>query len=548
MRPPCGSRASLALAAGAFGTALAASGVMRALSWNEVLPQARPVRTGAAARLRLVARRPSRRVRVALFALTMLASIAAGLLAFALFARVTFDVGPARVSLAAQPAVKGSTTLALPPFGAVSAHTHSAPLAVTATLDEVEVSRLQSLALAGLPGTRTVEAFKAEATRAAGQAVGKGLMAALSAAAFVGWALRRDWKATLAGGVLGLAVPALFVGSTVLGFQPTAFRSASYTGAMRYAPSLIGLVQGRIERVGDLQKQLQDAVAQLNAYYSHPQTFSGGGTLPHTYRVLQVSDLHLDPIGFKLESELVDEFRVSLILDCGDADDYGTPLEASVLQRFLDTRVPRVFVPGNHESPAVVRALDGLRNVTVVESSGTVTIDGLRIFGLADPMSRKDGWKPNNEQTLAEAQAAEARLAAEIASGAPRPDVVATHNPVGLQPFAGVAPLLVAGHTHTPDLGRMGTSWYLNSGTVGGVDFAQLYSDPSIAHGASILYFTDTQPRKLVAIDQIAIAGRIDQSSLKRTVVDPALLEQLMRRPVAKPSTSPSAPAKTKKR
>ncbi|HEY3317732.1 MAG TPA: metallophosphoesterase [Coriobacteriia bacterium] len=513
---------------------------MRALSWNDILPQTPSRRTPAAPPPLHVVPAPAPRIRLGLFALTMAACVTAGLLAFALFAHSTFEVGPATVSVGAQPAVKGSTTLDVPPFGAVSAGTHTAPLAIRASLREVDITRLQSLALSGVPGTRTIDAYKAQATRGAENAAGKGLMAALAAAAFVGWALRRDWRATLAGGVLGLAVPALMVSSAVLGFDSTAFRDPTYTGAMRYAPSLIGLVQGRIERVGNLQKQVEDAVRQMNAYYSHPQSFSAGGAMPHTFRVLQVSDLHLDPVGFKLESELADVFHASVVLDCGDADDYGTPIEGSAIKSFLDTRVPRVFIPGNHESPAVVRAIDSMPNVTVVES-GTVTVDGLTIFGLADPMSRKDAWKPNVEQTTIEAQAAADALAAAEASGTPKPQIVATHNPLGLQPFADLAPLLVAGHTHVPDLGRIGSSWYLNSGTVGGVDFAKLYSDPSIAHGASILYYTETLPRRLVAIDQISVWGRTDQSSLKRTVVDPALLDQLMKQPAAKPAAAKAA-------
>jgi predicted phosphodiesterase len=467
-------------------------------------------------------------------------AVAAGLLAFALFAHATFDVGPATLNVSARPSLGGSTTLSLPPFGSVSAPTHPAPLAVSATLEELDLQRLQSLALGGIPGPRTIDAFKAEATRGAMKAVGKGLMAALIVAAFVGWALRRSWQATLTAGVLGIAVPALLVASTALGFHAEAFRSPKYTGVMKYAPSLISLVQGRIERVGNLQAQLDDAVAQLNAYYSHPQSFAGGGTMPNTYRVLEVSDLHLDPVGMKLESELAQEFNASLILDCGDADDYGTPVEGTLLQRFLPTTTRRLFIPGNHESPSTVNAIGSVRGVTVLKE-GRVTIDGLTIYGLADPMSRSNGWKPDNDQTLREAQAAAERLKAAEATGGAKPQIIATHNPVGLEPFAGMAPLMVAGHTHTPDLGHIGTSWYVNSGTVGGVDFKLLYSDPSIAHGASILYYTQTLPRRLIAIDQIAVSGRTDESSLKRTVVDPTLLEQL--KAAEKPASK--KPAKT---
>lgn len=518
---------------------------MPALSWNDIVPRTAARVASAREHLHVVPA-PEPRWRAALLGgITLVLAVAAGLAAFTLLANATYEVGPTRIAVAARPALAGSTTLSLPPFGSVSAETHRAPLAVTASLQEVDLTRLQSLALAGMPNARTIDAFKAEATRGAEQAVGKGLLAALVASAFVGWALRRSWRTTLASGVLGVVVPALLVGSAVTGFHAQAFRTPRYEGAMRYAPSLIGLVQGRLAKVGTLQAQLNDAVRQLVVWYAKPQSFAAGGTMPHTFRVLQVSDLHLDPIGFKLESDLADEFKVSVVLDCGDADDYGTPLEGAMLQRFLDTRRPRIFVPGNHESPAIVNAIASMRNTTVLASS-TVTIDGLTVYGVADPMSRSDGWKPNNDVALAEGTAAAEKLRENEATGGPKPQIVATHNPVELQPFGDLAPLLVAGHTHTPDMGRIGSSWYLNSGTVGGVDFAKLYEDPAIPHGASILYFTDTLPRRLVAIDQISVWGRTDQSSLKRTVIDPQLLQQLTAekptpaRPAAKPVPKPA--------
>ena len=84
-----------------------------------------------------------------------------------------------------------------------------------------------------------------------------------------------------------------------------------------------------------------------------------------------------------------------------------------------------------------------------------------------------------------------------------------------------MAPLLVAGHTHTADLGRIGSSWYLNSGTVGGVDFAKLYSDPSIAHcGVDPLLHRDAPapPRR-------------DRPDLDRGPRRPELAEAHRRRP-----------------
>jgi len=60
-------------------------------------------------------------------------------------------VGPARVRLEAGVALVGSSRLAAPPFGSVSARTHQGPLAFRATVDDVDVKRLGRL-LEGSPG------------------------------------------------------------------------------------------------------------------------------------------------------------------------------------------------------------------------------------------------------------------------------------------------------------------------------------------------------------------------------------------------------------
>jgi hypothetical protein len=174
----------------------------------------------------------------------------------------------------------------------------------------------------------------------------------------------------------------------------------------------------------------------------------------------------------------------------------------------------------------VVRTLGGMRNVTVLDRS-TVTTKGLTVYGLADPMSRSNGWKPNATAMATESPAAAVQLRESIAVGRPKPDIIVVHNPVQLEPFKGMAPLFVAGHTHVMDLQEWDAGWYVNSGSIGGVAYNKVYEQPILPHGASILYYTDSLPRRLIAIDQLQIMGGSNQTSLKRTVIDAKLLEQL---------------------
>ncbi|HJW60995.1 MAG TPA: metallophosphoesterase, partial [Actinomycetota bacterium] len=73
------------------------------------------------------------------------------MLAVTFLAHQEVTVGPARVRLEAGPALVGSSRLAAPPFGSVSARTHQGPLAFRATIDDIDVKRLGRL-LEGSPG------------------------------------------------------------------------------------------------------------------------------------------------------------------------------------------------------------------------------------------------------------------------------------------------------------------------------------------------------------------------------------------------------------
>ncbi|MDZ4179572.1 MAG: metallophosphoesterase family protein [Coriobacteriia bacterium] len=453
----------------------------------------------------------------------LIIAAAVGLAAFGGFARYSFEVGPARISASAVPALRPATTVVVPPFGSIRAVTHRTPLSVRVSLDEVDVPQLEAFATAGIPGKETVDGLIADVRAGFRTAAYRGLFAAALAGAFVGWSLRRSLRSVLASAVIAALVPALLVGVTISRFDTEAFRTPTFRGAVSYAPSLIELVQLRAEKVESLRDQVGKLVRDLSRYYASPQSFAPAGALEGTYRVLHVTDLHLDPVGLELAEELATEFGASLVIDTGDINHYGSPAEATVVASAIPTSVPQVFVPGNHDSPAVVAALDALGHVTVVRDEMFV-VDGLRIFGVADPASEGTGVEPDGGAMRERADALAVELREALASGEPTPTIVAAHNTAMVDAFIGIAPLVIAGHSHTPLLERRDDTWYLNSGTTGGIHFSKMRPEPHIPHSASILYYTGDLPRRLIAIDQIEVFGLAGQSSLRRTVIDESLL------------------------
>lgn len=451
---------------------------------------------------------PPRPVRIAL---VLSVALTAGVIAFSAFANVTRTIGPVSVAVRLTPAVDGVTTLAFPPFGTISAETHAGPVSAQARLDEVDVRALDELSAGGLPGQEDLDGWVESAVGAVIAAGVRGLFAALLAAVLVAYAFSRSRTLVLwsfAGTLVMCAVPVTLGAAT---FDATAFSQPTFNGALTYAPGAIRLVQDRIADIEGLQRQVRSLATDLAAYYGVDQSYAGMDALPDTYRVLHVSDLHLDPVGMQLTLDLARAYDVELIIDTGDISHFGTEQEAALAVAQMGQR-PYVFVPGNHDAPELVSRI-AASGVTVLDGETTTTARGLIILGIGDPASEGPGVEPDTARARERG-----RAVAEERSGQ-RIDVVAVHDPASGPPFVGRAAIVLSGHTHTPSYSFEEGTAVLGSGTTGGVHFTELRSDPHIPHGASVLYFSRTEPGRLVAIDQIEVYGKGSQSSLRRIVI-----------------------------
>jgi len=91
-------------------------------------------------------------------------------------------------------------------------------------------------------------------------------------------------------------------------------------------------------------------------------------------------------------------------------------------------------------------------------------------------------------------------------------------------PFLGKVPLILSGHTHAARFYVTRGTARLNSGTLGGMPY-----DPAATgrkaqpYSASVLYFTPDVPRRLIAIDRIAVHST-RSTTVSREVIDESLL------------------------
>lgn len=431
--------------------------------------------------------------------LIAVAIIVVSLLSLYLMPAVSFNDNVFRYTIGFRPG-QAVTRVSLPPFGRIEANTHSVPVSVAIKLDEVNVDAIAPVLKNINAGTfvlTTKRSLAADARTAALVSIGWVFVVALVLSILA----TRRLKMTILTTVSATLIWTLLLGSLVATYDVKAIDHPNYHGVVAYAPKVVGLFQrASINADG--------AVRGLYSLYKQFQIEQTAGNLDHTRRILVVSDIHLDPIGFRLTKEFAKEFNASGVIDIGDVNTLGSNFEAQVVQSMLKTPCPQIFVPGNHDSPPVVAAVKQVKGIKVLED-GSAMLAGVKVYGLADPISYLGTVKCDDELVASTEASGAERLRRRLASGESTPDVVAVHNPTGEEDFAGLASVVVTGHTHRAKLEHKGNTWYLGAGTTGG------FGASSPPWTAAVLYFDAGKPNKLIAIDQLTV-GRNGEFSLAR--------------------------------
>jgi predicted phosphodiesterase len=467
--------------------------------------------------------------RVALDAAALLAAAVIGAIAFAAAAHGELGVGPARLAISVAPATSPLTVVELPPFGSVEAATHRGPIRLVVRVEEIDVAGTERLVSSGALSTSQTLGpdYVADLpltgfTALLWRVIGGGALAAALAGLLLGLALRRSRTVVAVAVALAVAVPTAAAGIAYATWDAAAFREPTLRGSLIYAPQLIDVFSTRVASIQRLRDQAGKVASDLAAYYADDRALASGGALPGTFRVLHVTDLHLDPVGAALARSVARSYEASVVVETGDLPNMGAPAETAVFASLVDTSVPLVYVPGNHDSPASIDALKRLGVRVLV--SGTMKVRGLRIFGVADPVSGGFGIEPDAVAVAAAARVSAAQLATSMASGEATPDLVAVHSPLMEAPFTGLVPLILSGHTHVASLRVVRGTVLLNSGTLGGMPYDPEASGRAARpYSASVLYFTAQEPRRLIAIDRIDVFP--DRSTtVSRQVIDASLL------------------------
>lgn len=426
-------------------------------------------------------------------------------------------LGPATVEVSGRLG-DGSTTLEITPLGTVDARTHVGPLHFTAALRQVDIEDLGNSVTTAVGRDELAQQVEGELGALVKGAVIRIVLGVLVVSAVLAAALFRNRRrSALVAGATGLVVIGgllLVAGQT---YDEASFEDARYTGSLARARQVVETLSEHSETLDEARSRYQTGarrVSDLLRLLAEPALDPQADSVA----ILHVSDLHANPLGLEIINELVTQFEIAAILDTGDLAsstlDTGEVasltgvIDRGLLSGIEGLEVPYLFIPGNHDSPRLLRTLAQGANVTVLDET-IATVSGIRILGWGDPTysttPTPESEKADERDTYSD------EVAIEVARQ--DPDVLAVHDRRLAERSDGLVPLVIAGHTHERGYEERDGTLFLTVGSTGATGLTSLTVEADRTYEAEILYF---ESDRLVAIDYVSLRGLGEDFTLDR--------------------------------
>jgi predicted MPP superfamily phosphohydrolase len=442
------------------------------------------------------------------------------LIAVLVFGGIHAPIGPFDATVAFTP-TGGGAEVAVPPLGSLNVDVYDGPLRLDIALQRVDQDRAKALATDPVRLAGVVDQVSADLRRAVLRLVVTTAVVALLGSAVTSLVVFRRRKEPLV--ALGVTAT-LLAGTAGLGavtWRPEALSQPTYTGLLVNANSLIGSAQDIIARFDAYRASLEKLVANVGNLYSTLSALPPPGG-NDSVALLHVSDLHLNPAGFDLMRQVVEQFKVDAVLDTGDITDWGSPPENQLISSVGALKVPYVYIRGNHDSAITGAQIAAQPNAVVLDDSAT-TVAGLEVIGARDPLFTPDkstGDDNADNDVLVQSGQTLADFAATLPT---KPAIALVHDPKQAAPLDGVAPLVLAGHTHRRKISQLsGGTRLMVEGSTGGAGLRGLQGTYPQPLTCTVLYL-DPATGALRAYDEITLGGLGEtEVTIQRTVVKAA--------------------------
>jgi predicted MPP superfamily phosphohydrolase len=465
--------------------------------------------TGRRAR---IARRTGR------WGLCVLVALTGAVIGVLILGRTSAPLGPFDARFSVSP-TGGGVALDIPPLGALDVDAYDGPLGLDVQLQRADEARIQAL----VDDPRRFDSLVDRITDDLGDAV-TGLVVRSALGAVGGAVLltlavyRLRWREPVVAAGTVVVVLAGTAGLGAATWRPDALAQPTYTGLLANAPSLIGNAQDIVARFDAYRASLEDLVGNVSTLYAALSALPAPGGSSDTVALLHVSDLHLNPAGFDLVDQVVDQFGVDAVLDTGDITDWGSEPENRAIASIGQLGVPYVYIRGNHDSATTAALVASQSNATVLDDTAT-TVAGLTVVGAPDPRFTPDQDATGDTEPLEQT----GEELAEVAEQQPeRPDIALVHDPKQAPPLDGVVPLVLAGHTHERDVSTLDEGTRLMvQGSTGGAGLRGLQGEYPEPLTCTVLYF-DRSTGRLTGYDDITLGGLGEtEVTIERTLVGP---------------------------
>lgn len=442
-------------------------------------------------------------------------ALAGSLLFMSLFGSFKLNIDALQFRVAVQAYGGGYTEVAIPPLGTVRAKTHATPVLINIRLDNIDPEALKNL-LGELPErNELIQRGKTALKKAAVLFVLKLFFLAVIGGAFGVYIFRPGTPKKYAAGCLaGLLLAASLMTGTYYSYNTEAFRNPQYQGVLRMAPWMVNLAQETVGKLETLSEQMKHIASNLNTLYARVESLQPPDGHEFDFQILHISDLHNNPAGIDFALRIAELFKVDMIIDTGDISDFGTPLEAVLLDRLTRVKVPYLFIAGNHDSPTIVEKMASLPQVRVI--NGLIRINGILFYGAPDPASSSTSVIPPDLSAIPRfSRQIEAKLE-QVPGGV---DILLLHNNRMAYSLAGKAPLILFGHNHQLAVEQVQGSIMVDAGSTGAAGLRGLQAF-KVPYSVALLRLKQTENGRpvTISVDSISV-GNLEQGfTLEREV------------------------------
>jgi len=420
------------------------------------------------------------------------------------FDNINFSLQGMELSIALKLAQKGSTSIHLPPIGVLKAYTHTSPIAINITLQNIDLDVIKSIIDNIQDKNELILLMKDDAIKAIKFIILKTLFLSLLGTAFAAFILKLEKRDFIYCTFISITLIAVLLCWTFFAYNVTAFDKPEYFGTLKAAPWLIDIWNKGISQINVLRQQIKNMSDGISMVFSRMDSVAS--TEESLVRVLHVSDIHNNPTAFDFTKQIVNNFDVDFVIDTGDITDYGTILEDIVIKNLSDLPVPYIFVAGNHDSPNTIKMLSDIGNVTVLDGE-MINVKGINILGFPDTRSKTLNIESSDDDDNIKLGLA---IKEKLYALDEKPDILAVHDPDASRSSIGLVPIILNGHVHKASLKQENGSLIINAGTTGAAGIRGIQSNGDIPYSAILLYFKNDEMLKkqqLFAADIIKISN-----------------------------------------